>query len=422
LGIGDWGLGPIPNPQSPIPNPQDKLDYKNLSNNKMVKLDNSNNKYRKRYNTFQDNIKEKIDRKNSNISDSSDQLNKSKQTIKSRRSFTIDKYNNYNVLVNQDEYFVEKSNIKNIPKNKSRKRYYTYDENFKIGTKNKKNKNSSFESNSKYEITEIVETNVEHEVALSAKFNKNSKYSNNNTIQEETKFMSKFESEIETEKRKKQEENDTDKGNIKVSFNVLNCKSTKLQFIILSLMFFINGIVIFSVNKIHSNILYDGEYTNTQKNVIKSVLIFGGILFSLILSLITNKKTSMMVSSLCLCLIFILYFTKSIDHILFFLEKAFLSSVSMSLILFASESFPYTIRDNTFSIILSISNLGSITSFFIHEYIVRINQELLHILYSCIYAIFFFLIILINDFKEKEIKNELEEKELYMNSIQNYIK
>jgi len=24
LGIGDWGLGPIPNPQSPIPNPQIK--------------------------------------------------------------------------------------------------------------------------------------------------------------------------------------------------------------------------------------------------------------------------------------------------------------------------------------------------------------------------------------------------------------
>jgi len=22
LGIGDWGWGPIPNPQSPIPNPQ----------------------------------------------------------------------------------------------------------------------------------------------------------------------------------------------------------------------------------------------------------------------------------------------------------------------------------------------------------------------------------------------------------------
>jgi len=26
LGIGDWGLGPIPNPQSPIPNPQNKLN------------------------------------------------------------------------------------------------------------------------------------------------------------------------------------------------------------------------------------------------------------------------------------------------------------------------------------------------------------------------------------------------------------
>jgi len=30
LGIGDWGLGPIPNPQSPIPNPQspNKVLYK----------------------------------------------------------------------------------------------------------------------------------------------------------------------------------------------------------------------------------------------------------------------------------------------------------------------------------------------------------------------------------------------------------
>jgi len=34
LGIGDWGLGPIPNPQSPIPNPQ---IYKN-SKNKFIKL------------------------------------------------------------------------------------------------------------------------------------------------------------------------------------------------------------------------------------------------------------------------------------------------------------------------------------------------------------------------------------------------
>jgi len=25
LGIGNWGLGPIPNPQSPIPNPQSPI-------------------------------------------------------------------------------------------------------------------------------------------------------------------------------------------------------------------------------------------------------------------------------------------------------------------------------------------------------------------------------------------------------------
>jgi len=25
MGIGDWGLGPIPNPQSPIPNPQSPM-------------------------------------------------------------------------------------------------------------------------------------------------------------------------------------------------------------------------------------------------------------------------------------------------------------------------------------------------------------------------------------------------------------
>jgi len=30
LGIGDWGLGPIPNPQSPIPNPQIPIEYKAL--------------------------------------------------------------------------------------------------------------------------------------------------------------------------------------------------------------------------------------------------------------------------------------------------------------------------------------------------------------------------------------------------------
>jgi len=28
MGIGDWGLCPIPNPQSPIPNPQSPLKMK----------------------------------------------------------------------------------------------------------------------------------------------------------------------------------------------------------------------------------------------------------------------------------------------------------------------------------------------------------------------------------------------------------
>jgi len=30
MGIGDWGLGPIPNPQSPIPNPQSPIKNKNI--------------------------------------------------------------------------------------------------------------------------------------------------------------------------------------------------------------------------------------------------------------------------------------------------------------------------------------------------------------------------------------------------------
>jgi hypothetical protein len=34
LGIGDWGLGPIPNPQSPIPNPQSPRD--NLNKLKII--------------------------------------------------------------------------------------------------------------------------------------------------------------------------------------------------------------------------------------------------------------------------------------------------------------------------------------------------------------------------------------------------
>ena len=32
MGIGDWGLGPIPNPQSPIPNPQSPIPIFLLSN------------------------------------------------------------------------------------------------------------------------------------------------------------------------------------------------------------------------------------------------------------------------------------------------------------------------------------------------------------------------------------------------------
>jgi len=34
LGIGDWGLGPIPNPQSPIPNPHPQSPF----NNKIINI------------------------------------------------------------------------------------------------------------------------------------------------------------------------------------------------------------------------------------------------------------------------------------------------------------------------------------------------------------------------------------------------
>jgi len=34
LGIGDWGLGPIPNPQSPIPNPQSPITNDSKRNKK----------------------------------------------------------------------------------------------------------------------------------------------------------------------------------------------------------------------------------------------------------------------------------------------------------------------------------------------------------------------------------------------------
>jgi len=40
LGIGDWGLGPIPNPQSPIPNPQmlNKRNYLENPRFRIIKL------------------------------------------------------------------------------------------------------------------------------------------------------------------------------------------------------------------------------------------------------------------------------------------------------------------------------------------------------------------------------------------------
>jgi hypothetical protein len=44
LGIGDWGLGPIPNPQSPIPNPQSPIPNQKImilmKNNLNIKLFN----------------------------------------------------------------------------------------------------------------------------------------------------------------------------------------------------------------------------------------------------------------------------------------------------------------------------------------------------------------------------------------------
>jgi len=36
LGIGDWVLGPIPNPQSPIPNPQSPKSFNININNKYL--------------------------------------------------------------------------------------------------------------------------------------------------------------------------------------------------------------------------------------------------------------------------------------------------------------------------------------------------------------------------------------------------
>jgi hypothetical protein len=53
LGIGDWGLGPIPNPQSPIPNPQSPIPKNKI---KMLNI-NKLNKRKNPYNYFQINYK-----------------------------------------------------------------------------------------------------------------------------------------------------------------------------------------------------------------------------------------------------------------------------------------------------------------------------------------------------------------------------
>jgi hypothetical protein len=42
LGIGDWGLGPIPNPQSPIPNPQSPIPILKLNRQLKIKIINKN--------------------------------------------------------------------------------------------------------------------------------------------------------------------------------------------------------------------------------------------------------------------------------------------------------------------------------------------------------------------------------------------
>jgi len=40
LGIGDWGLGPIPNPQSPIPHPQSPISINIKINIVFIKIKN----------------------------------------------------------------------------------------------------------------------------------------------------------------------------------------------------------------------------------------------------------------------------------------------------------------------------------------------------------------------------------------------
>jgi len=43
-GLGDWGLGPIPNPQSPIPNPQSPIPNIDFVLYKLFILNNKKNK------------------------------------------------------------------------------------------------------------------------------------------------------------------------------------------------------------------------------------------------------------------------------------------------------------------------------------------------------------------------------------------
>jgi hypothetical protein len=50
LGIGDWGLGPIPNPQSPIPNPQSPIPKTKKLAIKLKFIFLLNLKFKKTYN------------------------------------------------------------------------------------------------------------------------------------------------------------------------------------------------------------------------------------------------------------------------------------------------------------------------------------------------------------------------------------
>jgi len=54
MGIGDWGLGPIPNPQSPIPNPQSPIP-----NEKTIKFKIMIKQLKKTFTNIKKNIKDK---------------------------------------------------------------------------------------------------------------------------------------------------------------------------------------------------------------------------------------------------------------------------------------------------------------------------------------------------------------------------